>query len=341
MTAEPYGRIYVIINKLTGKEYVGQTTFTLERRWRGHVHAMSNRRRTQPITAALRKYGVESFVMRELAQCDSQEALDAAEKAWAVCQNTFAPHGYNLRAGNGIGAVSQQARDALRSAMTPERRQALSELWQGRRLPERAYIAAAATFAERRRPWTLINPSGESIVISNPGKFCKEVGLSYSNLRAVAWGVRPSHQGWRLVADPLPATLFDTDESLVCPGCRSSFSRAMRAAAQTHATACANTPHAVRAAVDLGHCTSEEAAKAVQLLAGRRGTVRAIPRPRKHFVLLNPEGEEVEGVGVVAFAAAHHLDKGKLSELLNGKRDAHKGWKLAVRRPGRITSAGC
>jgi hypothetical protein len=310
---------------LTSKQYVGQTTRSLARRWRGHVHAMGDQRRTQPVTAALRKYGPENFTMTELETCGTQEELNARELAWAIRLRTFAPDGYNLRAGGGVGALSDVARERLREAMTPARRQALSDLWRGRRLPDQAYESAAATRAARRRSWRLLDSEGASAVIENPFSFCAEQGMQEPNLRKVAWGLRQSHRGWRLLPAIAKPDLTHDSGQLLCPGCGDGFVPAMRRAAQTHATACVFTPLAVAEAIRLGHCTAEESVRA--LASARLGGERSLPDMRKKFVLVSPDGGLAHGVGVREFAMRHGLDPGKLSELINGKRKQYRGWR--------------
>lgn len=326
--SEPYGRVYLIINKVTGKKYVGQTTLTLAERWRSHVHAMSNPRRTQPVTAALRKYGHENFTMAELDTCGSQEELNAREREWAVRLGTFAPTGYNLRAGDGVGALAESARERLREAMTPERRQSLSDLWRGRRLPDEAYAAAAATFAARRRTWKLLNPQGVEVLIDNPMAFCAEQGLQYPNLRRVAWGLRPSHRGWRLLPAQNRPSLVEAEGRLRCPGCGDGFPTAMRAAALTHAAACTFVPIAVAEAIRLGHCMEAEVAAALAAL--HLGAKRGVPVRRKQFTLIAPNGSVVQGDGLLAFAKAQGMQVARLSELINGKRAQYKGWRVAA-----------
>ena len=54
--------IYVITNDVNGKQYVGKTNFSLERRFREHI-ADSKRERCnkRPLYSAMNKYGVEHF----------------------------------------------------------------------------------------------------------------------------------------------------------------------------------------------------------------------------------------------------------------------------------------
>lgn len=326
MNVPAYGRVYLITNLVTGKLYVGQTMKSVAQRWRAHVHATGNKRRLQPITAAIRKYGPDAFVIEELEVCADRATLNDAELRWATNLDTFAPVGYNLRAGEGTGSVSDVSRQKLRALMTDERREALRQLWRGRRLPDAAYVNARAAQAARRRTWHLIDPSGSNTVIPDPGQLCRDLGLELGNLRAVAWGIRPAHRGWRLLPQPPPVTLGRRDGHLVCPTCGDLFPTQMRCAANTHANACAFRPQAMAAAIRLGHCTADESATAVSKAEQRLGRQRCTPDARKRFVVIDPAGSPVSGVGIRDFAAQHGLNPGKLSNVVNGKQRSHRGW---------------
>ena len=58
------GLIYVITNKITGHQYVGLTTHSLQKRWSEHKTSAVIGRKTH-FYSALRKYGPEAFETRE------------------------------------------------------------------------------------------------------------------------------------------------------------------------------------------------------------------------------------------------------------------------------------
>ena len=98
--AAPYGVVYLITNTVNGKQYVGQTTVGIAARWERHVKSSRAAKRDQPISAAIRRYGRNAFEVVALQECN-QESLNAAELAEVDRLDTFAPNGYNLRAGGG------------------------------------------------------------------------------------------------------------------------------------------------------------------------------------------------------------------------------------------------
>lgn len=117
--SEPYGRIYLITNQVNGKQYVGQTTVSLARRWVGHqASARSSRNPCRALGCAIQKYGPENFTVVEVDTAASKEDLDARELHWVSVYNTIAPHGYNLTSGGGgAGRPSEETIEKRRQAM--------------------------------------------------------------------------------------------------------------------------------------------------------------------------------------------------------------------------------
>ena len=88
------GKIYVITNKLNGKQYVGQTSRNLDDRFYEHCY---DKRSTSHIHRAIQKYGVSNFSLEELETVDITE-LDKREQYWIQQLNTY-KDGYNKNIG--------------------------------------------------------------------------------------------------------------------------------------------------------------------------------------------------------------------------------------------------
>lgn len=94
------GIIYIAVNRVNGKAYVGQTISTPKQRmWRHYFNAPFGL-----FGRALRKHGTNNFDCAVLERCSSKEALDIRETYWISHLSTIAPNGYNLAAG-GRGAL--------------------------------------------------------------------------------------------------------------------------------------------------------------------------------------------------------------------------------------------
>lgn len=126
--------IYCHTNKINGKKYVGQTRYTIGRRWAQHVAvAEADRATCRVLAAAIRKYGSEAFTHEVLDVVMTQEGANIAEGAWIKHLQCLVPHGYNLNAyGEGSTAHPEtrqkKSENAKRiwAAMAPEERNARS-----------------------------------------------------------------------------------------------------------------------------------------------------------------------------------------------------------------------
>lgn len=116
---EQYGIIYMHTNKLNGKSYIGQTIYTLEKRFKEHVCESENKKHKAYNTHfhnALRKYGVENFESKILDVAFSKEGLNAKEQFWILWYGTFG-NGYNHNIGGGSGRCSKEAREKLSKSL--------------------------------------------------------------------------------------------------------------------------------------------------------------------------------------------------------------------------------
>ena len=95
------GEIYLITNKLNNKKYVGQTIFTTEQRWEGHLKDLYRNRSNSILHKAIKKYGRDSFDVRPIIVNVPEADLDRLETIWIKRLNTLIPNGYNMTAGGG------------------------------------------------------------------------------------------------------------------------------------------------------------------------------------------------------------------------------------------------
>ena len=86
------GTIYLIINKVNGHKYVGQTTQTMNKEWKQHLED-SKRMSPNPLHRAMRKHGNHNFMIREIEECDVSK-LDEREQYFIKEYNTNV-EGYN------------------------------------------------------------------------------------------------------------------------------------------------------------------------------------------------------------------------------------------------------
>lgn len=95
-------QVYLVTNKIDGKQYVGQTTKTLEMRWFEHTQVRKSPS-CRYLYSAIQKHGIENFEVETLVLVSTKEEMDRYECGLIKALGTKAPNGYNLTDG-GDGA---------------------------------------------------------------------------------------------------------------------------------------------------------------------------------------------------------------------------------------------
>lgn len=88
MEQKIFGVIYKIANLVNGKVYIGQTTQGLERRWKKHMNAASLGKIKSGVCGAIRKYGVDNFIIEIVATATDRNELNLLEKFYIKEYNT-------------------------------------------------------------------------------------------------------------------------------------------------------------------------------------------------------------------------------------------------------------
>lgn len=88
--------VYLATNKINGKQYVGLTSLSLEKRKKVHVH--DAKYKDKPFQRALRKYGVDGFEWSILRKCRTEKSLGKWERYFIRKFGTYG-NGYNANKG--------------------------------------------------------------------------------------------------------------------------------------------------------------------------------------------------------------------------------------------------
>jgi hypothetical protein len=107
--------IYKLTNKITGKQYIGQTVKSMAQRWRIHCSPTSG---CTYLSHAINKYGQENFLIEIVEHCNSLDELNKKEQDYIKLFNTLSPNGYNLTTGGENCLASQETKDKQSAAHT-------------------------------------------------------------------------------------------------------------------------------------------------------------------------------------------------------------------------------
>lgn len=83
------GFIYKVTNKVNNKVYIGQTRYTVEFRWKQHIHKQDNCH----FHNAIRKWGIGNFIVETLEKCDV-DLLNSREIFYIAKYDSY-KSGYN------------------------------------------------------------------------------------------------------------------------------------------------------------------------------------------------------------------------------------------------------
>lgn len=217
--------IYKITCLPTGKVYIGNST-NIHVRWGNHKKKL--RRGTHPNNYLLRawqKYGEDSFEFAILEEVESKRLFER-ERHWMSFFKSYEhDHGYNINTVNdeGLNRLSAEVRQKISAAnkgrkFTDEQYQRLCEAQQkrirtqvdlehtlemsrqnvGKKLSEshRLNIQESAAHTALRKSYVITSPEGETYKITGISLFCRQFGLSASQLVKVARGKKKQYKGW-------------------------------------------------------------------------------------------------------------------------------------------------
>lgn len=99
------GVIYLIEHQPTGRQYVGLTIVSEEKRWRQHIeHANAGHiKNLDSLHAAIRAHGASEFTIKVIDTGTTKRDLERKERERIASLGTLAPNGFNISRGGGSG----------------------------------------------------------------------------------------------------------------------------------------------------------------------------------------------------------------------------------------------
>lgn len=90
--------IYKITNLINNKVYIGKTLKIIQERWKEHCKDYLKRdKENRPLYSAMKKYGINNFMIEEVEQCSDEEASEK-EIYWIGRYDSY-NNGYNATLG--------------------------------------------------------------------------------------------------------------------------------------------------------------------------------------------------------------------------------------------------
>lgn len=198
------GTIYIIINTLNNKKYVGQTILPIKTRWNSHVNGALRKKSSSyntSIARAIRKYSKESFTIEVIVTKVPLIFLNSFEKYWINFYNTY-KDGYNQTLGGEgtrgkspwnkgkTNCYSKSTLDLMREKKLGSKPTNLAQLRQlsKERIGLSHQNSKLATIYDYKTNRLLF----KDVSIS---QWCKENNHNQGNLAATARGTRKSSNG--------------------------------------------------------------------------------------------------------------------------------------------------
>jgi group I intron endonuclease len=109
------GIIYLIINTVNDKKYVGQTRQQLNKRWLHHI-TESRMYSDRPLYRAINKYGLDNFKIRILEECNV-DILNEREIWWIDFLDSYR-NGYNATTGGEYFEHTEETKQKISESMS-------------------------------------------------------------------------------------------------------------------------------------------------------------------------------------------------------------------------------
>ncbi|MCW5317950.1 GIY-YIG nuclease family protein [Nostoc sp. KVJ3] len=213
--------IYVIINRDTGKRYIGSTAESFRKRWNRHKSDLRGNRYDNPyLQKAWNKYTEFRFEFKILEVVPKEEWTDKRYllDIEQMYLDTYQPE-YNIckSAGNTLGRLhTEESKKKCGQANlgnkywvgknhSEESKQKISKSREGKYKAENNHFYGKKHSDESKekvakansKNYKIYSPDGQEFIINNMAAFCREYNLNNGNLSSVASGKVKQCKGWR------------------------------------------------------------------------------------------------------------------------------------------------
>jgi hypothetical protein len=176
------GLIYLVTQKSTGKQYVGLTVQTLERRWTYQLEQAAQESIQHPgsLHQAIRCCGPQDFELEVLDSGVAKKDLEKKERKYIAELRTLTPNGLNLTAGGESGGSNKKP-TVVDGQVFPGVREAAEHISRTRDI---SYEAAKGRLRSGRIDVKSPSPSGSAVSKTQAYKAWSSIVHGYCNPKA-------------------------------------------------------------------------------------------------------------------------------------------------------------
>lgn len=204
--------IYMALNTVNGKVYIGKTSGLLGKRI--NAHKRQSKKRKWHFYNSIRKYGWDVFEWSVLEQCSTEEELNEMECHYIFQYKHYGKGVYNMTdGGDGMSGwvPSEETRRKIGEshkgwAPSEETRRKMSESRNSEEM-RRKMSESRKGNKNSSKTWIVEYPDGHKIEINNMSNFCQQNNLDLGAMSNVASGKCKHHKGykcWRIEDIPIP-----------------------------------------------------------------------------------------------------------------------------------------
>jgi len=199
--------IYLVTNLVNKKQYVGQTSRTVEKRFLQHIRNGNYESNTSLLSKAILKHGKEKFMIEVIEQFNNitQKELDDAEIKYIKHYNCLMPNGYNKSPGGNVTFLTDEGREKQREHSNKRWKNEHYKLKMIDDVLIRARVAGHTIEANTKRGNSLVNNRRYLITTPDGIEYCtyglthlQELGLDVSSLIKVARNKMTHHKGYKV-----------------------------------------------------------------------------------------------------------------------------------------------
>lgn len=187
--------IYILTNIQNGKQYVGKTIRSFDRRLSEHLADAYKTKKNRAFTNAIRKYGIENFYIECLEV--SNKLVNLWEKHLIKRWQSQTPNGYNIsKGGDGFNEGHIPWNKNKKGVFSKQVLEMLSEKRKGKK-PWNYNKKAPGIAKAKMKSIILIHPDGSEVKYNNITDACIENELQPSNTSKVLKGIRNHTKGFK------------------------------------------------------------------------------------------------------------------------------------------------